>query len=93
MDGNNIDSDRATENADGLRDRMNAQHTNNLDGLLRDADDNIIKLNPRDFRHQCYLGEPVQNRASAGKPIRYVFRNGELVRVSPVADETLFSYI
>ena len=71
---------------------MHVQHTNNLDGLLRDAEDRVIQLDSRDFRHQCYLGEPRQSYASTYGPSRFVFRNGVLIRLQPVADESSFSY-
>ena len=58
------------------------QHSNNLDGLLRDSEDRIIPLDPRDYRHQCFCGPAPGTNIPEGKHSRFVFRNEELVRVA-----------
>lgn len=55
------------------------QFTNNLDGILRDGNGEPIPLDNRDFRHQAYYGEKVNNSECDGRPRRYVFKGGKLI--------------
>ena len=58
-----------------------SQHTNNLDGVLRDYLDNPVPLNPADYRHQAYYGTDHIDIASSVRSARYVFKGGKLLKV------------
>ena len=92
MDGTYMDADGLeTMLGDSTTGIVSSQHTNNLDGLLRDAQDNVITLGPCDFRHQAHIGGECREIQSGFEPVRYVFRQGRLIKIPPVTEELNFS--
>ena len=67
--------------ADTHTDGSHAQHTNNLDGILRDHQDVPIPLNPTDYRHQAYLGPDCSYSETNDLCERFVFKGGRLLKV------------
>ena len=57
------------------------QFTNCLDGLLRDANGDIIRMNRSDFIHQAYCGLGVGHVYISRDATRFVFRDGRLSKV------------
>ncbi len=64
-----------------------SQRTNNLDGILRDHNDNPVQLDPYEFMHQAYYGNDTGNGAPKNAA-RYIFRGGKLLE----ADRDKASY-
>jgi len=77
MEANGLPTEVAIEHADETR----AQHTNNLDGNLRDYLDNPVPLNPADYRHQAYYGTDCRDAVSSDHFARFVYKGGQLLRV------------
>ncbi len=81
-----------TGSADCSTVTMDFQWTNNLDGLLRDHDGNVINLDYREFGHQQCYSELMHSGYSwyctddgyeTGRGYRkYVFRNGKLEKAA-----------
>ena len=79
MEANGLTTEIAIEHAD----ETHAQHTNNLDGILRDYLDNPVPLNPADYRHQAYYGTVHTDVVSSDRFARFVFKGGMLLKVEP----------
>ena len=58
-----------------------AQHTNGIDGILRDYNDDPIRLDPSEFRHQAYHGRGYEPYRPPAQASRFVFRGGKLLEV------------
>ena len=65
--------------------------TNCLDGLLRNANDEVVKLNHKDFIHQTYFGQFRSDTVPHVKARRFVFKKGSLIEIGSDDSETVFS--
>ena len=63
---------------------LHAQHTNNLDGILRGFNDDPIPLNPADYRHQAYYGAVHRDVVTTDRFARFVFKGGKLLKVEAI---------
>ena len=65
---------------------VECQWTNNLDGLLRDHNGNVIPLDSREFRHQAYFKDQGSYHGYVDCPARYVFKGGKLHKIEHVVN-------
>ena len=83
MDGFSQDANGlSTQQSDCSAEQVHLQFSNNLDGLLRDSNGDVIDLDLCDFRHQCYYGPDYQRCAFFERTSKYVFKNGKLFKVT-----------